>query len=476
MNGYFSRDRFRFNDEERYAYQNANASVKWRRIFNPNLTSVFTAGYDHYDYETVNTENISQAYNLGFSINQFFGKADFVWYARDRHTIDFGVSALHYNLNPGTYLPEGEESLIIPDYMQKEKALESAVYIGEKWDISSRLSVNAGIRYSMMNVLGPRDYFTYDDSHLPSLTTILDTVSRKGGAFKTYHGPEFRISGRYEISDGFSVKAGFNTMRQYIHKLSNTTIMSPTDTWKLSDANIRPQTGMQVAAGLYKNLFNNTIEASLEGYYKTMDNYLDYRSGAELLMNHHIETDVLETKGRAYGVEAMLKKSLGKLNGWLSYTYSRTELRQKDLRIVDPVNSGDWYPADYDKPHEIKLVGNYKFTHRFSFSLNCDYSTGRPITLPVSKYNYAGGEFVYYSERNKYRIPDFFRMNASFNIEPSHHLTLLTHSTISFGVYNLTGRKNAYSIYYVSEEGKIQGYKMAIFGVPIPFVSYNIKF
>lgn len=258
-------------------------------------------------------------------------------------------------------------------------------------------------------------------------------------------------------------------MRQYIHKLSNTTIMSPTDTWKLSDMNIRPQTGMQVAAGVYKNFLDNTVEASVEGYYKTMDRYLDYRSGAELTMNRHIETDVLETVGKAYGVELMLKKQLGKLNGWISYSYSRTQLKQKDPRIDEPVNNGEWYNADYDKPHELKLVGNYKFTHRFSLSMNCDYSTGRPITLPVSKYEYAGGQFVYYSDRNKYRIPDFFRMDLAFNIEPSHHLTLLTHSTISFGIYNVTGRKNVYSVYYVSEEGRLQGYKMAIFGVPIPF-------
>jgi outer membrane receptor protein involved in Fe transport len=207
-----------------------------------------------------------------------------------------------------------------------------------------------------------------------------------------------------------------------------------------------------------------------------MKDYLDYRSGAQLMMNHHIETDVISTQGRAYGVELMLKKTQGKLNGWLSYAYSRSELRQNDKREERPVNNGKWYPAAYDKPHEFKLAGNYKFTQRYSVSLNCDYSTGRPITMPVSRYDYAGGEQVYYSERNQYRIPDFFRLDFSVNIEPSHHLTLLTHSSISFGVYNLTGRKNAYSVYYTTENGVLKGYKMAIFGAPIPYISYNIKF
>lgn len=476
VNGYYSRDRFNFNAEEKYAYQNANASVKWRHIFSPRLTSVYTAGYDHYDYNTIYTENTASAYNLSFGIDQFYAKADFVWYANDKHTIDFGINTLYYDLNPGTYLPEGEESIVMPDYMQKEKAAESAIYIGDRWDITPQFSINAGIRYSMFNVLGPRTFNAYAEGSLPSLTTITDTIQATSGSFKTYHGPEFRLSARYEFADGFSIKAGYNTMRQNIHKLSNTTIMSPTDTWKLSDANIKPQTGSQVAVGLYKNLLGNTMEASIEGYYKNMKNYLDYRSNAELIMNHHIETDVISTEGRAYGVEFMLKKALGKLNGWVSYTYSRTELRQNDPGLYDPVNGGDWYPSDYDKPHEVKLVGNYKFTHRFSFSLNCDYSTGRLITLPVSKYHYAGGEFVYYSDRNQYRIPDFFRMDASFNIEPSHHLTLLTHSSISIGVYNLTGRKNAYSVYYTSEDGRLKDYKLAIFGMPIPYISYNIKF
>jgi outer membrane receptor protein involved in Fe transport len=193
-------------------------------------------------------------------------------------------------------------------------------------------------------------------------------------------------------------------------------------------------------------------------------------------MNRHIETDVINTEGRAYGVEVMLKKTQGKLNGWLSYTWSRAELRQNDPRVEQPVNNGEWYPASYDKPHDFKLAGNYKFTQRYSVSLNCEYNTGRPITLPAVKYKYVGGEYIFYSERNQSRIPDFFRMDFSVNIEPSHHLTLLTHSSITFGVYNLTGRKNAYSVYYTAKNGKVSGYQMAIFGAPIPYISYNIKF
>ncbi|MDR1780149.1 MAG: TonB-dependent receptor [Tannerella sp.] len=474
VNGYYSNDRFRFNAYEHYAYSNANASVKWQCTFSDIFSGNFAAGYDHYGYSTSNTDNPTTAYRLSFGINQYFAKMNFGWYANDRHTVNFGINTLMYDLNPGSYLPEGE-SMVTPDRMQRERALENALYLSDRWDLTERLSLDLGLRYSLFGALGDRTYNIYEPGALP--TVIRQNGTETGhGIFSVYQGPEYRASLRYAFAEDFSFKAGYNTMRQYIHKLSNTTIMSPTDTWKLSDPNIRPQTGAQLAAGLYKNFNAADIETSVEVYYKTMDNYLDYRQGAELLMNHHIETDVLPTQGKAFGVELMLRKTQGKLNGWMSYTYSRTLLRQNSPLITAPVNDGEWYPADFDKPHDFKLAGNYRFTHRFSISMNCDYSTGRPITLPVLKYQLNGSEFVYYSDRNQYRIPDFFRLDFSMNIEPTHHLTALTHSSFSLGVYNLTGRKNAYSVYYITEEGRLKGYRLAIFGMPIPYISYNIKF
>ena len=476
--GYYSRDRFAFNDNEKYGYGNMNLSAHWRSIFNDRLTGNFSVGYDHYDYKNDETVDSIQAARLSFGINQYFAKANFNL-ELEKHKLNFGASTLLYDIRSGKYEPLGKHSLVATDELQKDKALESAVYLGEEWEITPKFSVNAGIRYSMFNALGPRDYYTYQPGTLPSESTIADTVCVTGNkVLKTYHGPEFRLSGRYAFNDDFSVKAGFNTMRQYIHKVSNTSIMSPTDTWKLSDVNIKPQQGWQLAGGFYYNTSDRMWEFSLEGYYKKMKDYLDYRSGAKLLMNHHLETDVINTEGYAYGVELEVKKPKGKLNGWINYTYSRTFLRQNDARIVRPINGGDWYPTEYDKPHDFKFVGNYKFTRRYSLSLNMDYSTGRPTTVPAGQYydQQLGTTQAFYTDRNSYRVPDYFRMDLSFNVEASHHLTLATHSSISFGVYNLTGRKNVYSIYYVVENKKIQGYKMSIFGAPIPFVTYNIKF
>jgi len=475
--GYYSHDRFSFNINQNYSYNNMIVSAKWRRLFSEKLIGNFIAGYDHYDYKNSDAVDYAFAYQLSFNINQFYAKSDFT-YDLGNHKMNFGFKSMLYKINPGTYEPYGENSIVKTDKLQIENALESALYIEDQWDLSKKLSINAGVRLSLFNALGPRRFYKYNPSMLPYESTIIDTLfANSGSVFKTYFGPEFRLAARYILAENLSVKAGFNTMRQYIHKLSNTIIMSPTDTWKLSDTNVRPQKGWQAATGLFYNSPKRIWLASMEMYYKRMSDYLDYRGGAKLLMNHHIETDVINTEGHAYGVELSLKKEVGKLNGWVNYTYSRTFLRQSDKLISNPINNGNWYPTDYDKPHDFKFTGNYKFTQRYSISMNVDYSTGRPTTVPAGKYYNPslGSVQVFYTDRNTFRIPDYFRMDLSYNIEAVHKLTLLTYSSLSFGVYNLTGRQNVYSIYYLSE-GKIRGYKLSIFGTQIPFITYNIRF
>ena len=439
---------------------------------------VISAGYDHYNYKTDDVGNPVNAYKMNFYIKQGFVRANFNWLINEKHTINYGLNTVFYHLNPGTLTPYGDESLVIPKKLQIERGVESALYLGDNWHITDKFSLELGLRYSLYSALGERNYFKYFEGEPKSEATIIDSVHVPGGKLvKPYHGPEFRISARYAFNNDISIKAGYNSMRQNIHMLSNTTAISPTDIWKLSDANIQPQSGWQAAAGLDANIFGGRAELSAEGYYKEMDHYLDYKSGAIITMNEYIERDVVETKGRAYGAEIMIKKPLGKLNGWMAYTYSRTMLKQEGKEGEPLINRGNWYSASYDKPHEIKLVANYKFTQRFSVSLNVDYSSGRPVTIPLSKYYYGNGYRLFYSDRNAYRIPDYFRLDFAINIEPSHNLTLLTHSTITIGVYNLTGRKNAYSIYYDTHSGsKIQGYKLSIFGAPIPYITYNIKF
>ncbi|HVS94397.1 MAG TPA: carboxypeptidase-like regulatory domain-containing protein [Mucilaginibacter sp.] len=475
--GYMSKDNFRLNSDTTYAYSNKNANIKWKHNFNNKLYSVVLAGIDHYDYSIASTENPIDGYKLNFGINQYNFKTDFSYYVNPKNTIDFGLSGIYYKLNPGNEQPDGAKSLVIPDVVAQEQAMEDAIYLGDKYDITSDLSISAGIRYSLYAYLGPQTVDHYAPNLPKEAVNVTDsTTYGKNKIINTYSGPELRLSARYNIGDDMSVKAAYNSMRQYIHLISNTTAISPTDSYKLSDPNIKPQLGQQISLGWYRNAKANTIETSIEVYYKTIANYLDYRSGATLLLNQHIEQDLINTKGKAYGVEFLVRKTAGKLNGWISYTYSRTFLRQDDPFAGELINNGDWYPANYDKPHDFNFNGNYRFSHRFSVSLDVTYSTGRPITLPIAKYEYGGSERVFYSDRNAYRIPDYFRTDFSMNIEGNHKVHQLTHNSWSIGVYNLTGRANAYSTFFSEQGGVINGYQLSIFAKPIPFINYNIRF
>lgn len=492
LTSYLSRDRFQFDQGEKYSYVNASVSLNYMHAYDDNHTGHFSGGMDHYgtqvkdisEMESVGASSFESSastsvnpltyYNLSTAINQYYLKADFQRLWNYDHNLQYGASALLMDVAPGKKTPTGESS-VTSDELDHERALDMALYLSDNWDINDKLSVEGGLRWNIFLALGPRSIHEYSAGEMPGLDNLVD-IRKQKGILKAYMGPEVRLSARYELRSDMSVKIGLSTQRQNIHKISNTTIMSPTDTWKLSDKYIKPQTGAQVSLGLYKNFESLGLETSVEGYYKLMNNFLDYKNGAILAMNHHLETDVLPSKGRSYGVEVLLKRNQGNLNGWISYTWSHSQLRQTDERIQDPVNGGAWYDTDYDRTHEVKVVTNYRFSRRFSVSLNCEYATGRPISLPVSKYQYQGGEYVSFSKRNEYRLPDNFRMDFSINIEPSHHLTNLTHRSLQIGVYNLTGRKNVYSVYYTSVNGELKGYKLAIFGVPIPYISYNIKF
>ena len=475
--GYWSNDKFSFSSEDSYGYQNRNVSAEWRSILNEKMTATLSAGLDHYDYFNEDRNIPSMAARLSFGIDQLWGKLHIRHRLSEKHVLSYGLSMQHYNVQPGKNEPAGEESCITADQLQREKALESAAYMDYERSFTEKLTVSAGLRYTMFNALGPRDVNYYYEGELPSEGTLLET-RHETGAIKTYHAPELRLSARYALQENLSLKAGFNTMHQYIHKVSNTSIMSPTDIWKLSDLNIKPQNGWQLAAGVYHETAGRKYEFSAEVYYKHMSDYLNYRSSAVLLMNRHLETDVISTKGRAYGIELQAKKPAGKLNGWVNYTFSRTQLRQDDERVEKPLNNGDWYPAEYDRPHEVKAVLNYKFTERYSFSGNFNYATGRPTTLPAGKYYDSSNQkyMPYYTDRNTYRIPDYMRLDLAFNIEPTHKLTSFLHTSFSIGVYNALARKNAYNVYYVTEGDEIKGYKLSVFGTAIPYVSLNIRF
>lgn len=477
LTGYMSDDNFRFNRDTTYAYGNSNAVIKWKHIFNGKMYGLFSGGLDRYSYSVTSNSNPANSYRLTYHINQTNFKTDLHYRINNTQALNFGLHSTYYKLNPGSFLPYGSQSIVNPDVLPDEQAVESAVFAGYQYNLTPGLSINAGIRYSVFNYLGPQDTYNYLPGYPKEVATITDTSEYgPGKIIKTYHGPEYRFSMRYSIADDASIKLGYNTLRQYIHQLSNTIAISPTDVWKLSDANIKPQHGQQVSLGFYKNFSGDKIETSVEVYYKFFKQIPDFKSGASLLLNRHLETDVINTKGKAYGAEFLLKKPSGKFNGWLSYTYSRTFLKQDDDLAGETINEGKYYPASYDKPHTINFISNYKFSHRFSVSVNLVYSTGRPITLPIAVFNANGAQRVLYSERNQFRIPDYFRSDVSFSLDGNHKVKQVIHNSWSLGVYNVTGRQNAYSVYFTQEAGRIKGYQLSIFGTLIPYLTYHFKF
>ena len=477
ITGYLSNDQFRLNSDSLYEYRNANASIQWKKIFNSRLYGVFTAVSSHYNYNLSSEDVPLTAFDLGYGINQHNFKADFSYFPESMHKIDFGLSSIYYDLAPGFNKPLGEESILQEKVLEKEKGIESAIYVGDKIDVNDRLSVYLGLRYSMYTFLGPKSEFQYDPTRARNVNSITDTVQYPAGELiKTYHGPEYRGSLKYSINPISSVKLSFNRMRQYIHQLSNTQAISPTDIWKLSDSYISPQIGDQLSVGYYRNMRSNSLEFSAETYYKWLTDILDFKNGAVLVLNEHIETDVIRSKGKAYGLELMLRKKTGKLNGWLSYTYSRTLVQIAGQFPEERVNRGEYFPASFDKPHDFTIVSNYKFTRRINLSVNYTYSTGRPITYPLSVYTLGGANRVHYSDRNAYRIPDYSRMDVSINMEGNHKIKKLAHSSWTFALFNALGRNNVYSIFFVTEQGEINGYQLSVFARPIPTITYNFRF
>lgn len=474
---YYSHDRFRISSDSLYKYSNRLASAKWDHTFNKkNKGSLFFTNSE-YKFNIDYDSNNKNAFDFGYKINetQLMLKLNYLY--SEKHSINYGISSKLYNVSPGYQHPKNPDSPLVPIDIEKERGLESAIFISDNFKLNSKLLIDIGLRYSFYSALGEANSRLYQPG-LPLDDASYTETKHYGNneVIKTYGGIEPRIAARYFFTDDFSIKASFDQTRQYIHLLSNNVTQSPTDTWTLSNTNVKPQSGQQYSLGLYKNLHDNEVELSLEGYYKRSQNILDYKVGAELILNDRVETQLLQGEGKAYGVEFLIKKSVGKLNGWIGYTYSRTLIKLDSKFDSEIVNNGKYFAANFDKPHDLSAVLNYKFTKRYSLSSNFLYQTGRPITYPIGTYHYGNAEYTLYSDRNKYRIPDYIRLDIGLNIEGNHKIKKLAHSFWNISVYNVLGRSNPYSVYFVTEKGQVKAYKTSIFSIPVPSITYNFKF
>ena len=478
---YLSKDKFRLNSDtlfsfSDFSYNNEMVTAKWSRTFDATLDASLSASYSNYFYDFESTELEKNAFGQDYGISEYGAKLDFNKDLQNAHQLNFGAEAKRYDINPGTKSPLGSQSVAANIQLNPEQGIEGALYISDNHEINEKLSLNYGLRYSFFTYLGPGITNTYLEGAPKNPDTKTgEIIHDKGEFIETYHGPEFRFAARYLLDQNSSVKFSYDRSRQYLHALSNSASLSPTDIWRLSNSYIEPQIGDQLSVGYYHDFNNGEYQTSVEVYGKKLKNLVDFKTGADFLLNDRIETIALQGPGKSYGVEFSLKKK-GRLNGWFNYSYARTFIRLDGSFDEETINDGAYFPTNYDKPHTINLVSNYEITRRLSASYNFTYSTGRPITYPTGLYELNGIEILNYSDRNEYRIPDYVRMDIGMTLKWGHRLTKGSHSFWSVSVYNVLGRKNPFSIYFDLDEGEVQGYKLSVFGSAIPTISYNFKF
>lgn len=474
---YYSHDKFSVSSDSLYKYSNRLATLKWNHTFNEKNKGSLILTNSEYKFNIDYQSPGINSFDFGYKINETQLAAKMAYAYNEKHKFSYGVSSKLYSINPGYLNPKNPQSSLIPVDVETERGLESALYLGDNFKISDKFLLDFGLRYSSFAALGKSTQRVYEQNLPISDATVIETKTYGNNeVIKRYGGLEPRIAARYFFTDDFSVRASYDKTYQYIHLLSNNTTQSPTDIWKLSDLNVKPESAQQFSLGFYKNLKNNELELSLEGYYKNSKNILDYKVGADLLLNENIETELLQGEGKAYGIEILLKKEVGRLNGWLGYTYSRSLVKLDSQFNEEKVNDGKYFASNFDKPHDFSAVLNYRITKRYSFSSNFIYQTGRPITYPIGTYDYGNAQYTVYSDRNKFRIPDYYRLDIGINIEGNHKIKKLAHSFWNISVYNVLGRNNPYSVFFVTDKGQIKAYKTSIFSIPIPSITYNFKF
>jgi hypothetical protein len=473
---YYSHDYFRFSSTTIYDYTNNIIALRWQHFFNNMFYSTFSINNSFYKYDVTNHDIPTDEYVLSHQINSSGFKADFNW-VKERNELNFGLDINRYSVLPGNYNPASDSSQIISDNIEKEKAYEAALYLEDKFNLTKWLLINVGVRMSSFFSIGPNTVFGYSPDYSKSKSTITDTLNFKPGEiYSKYAGPELRASLNFRLSPKNSLKVNYNRTRQYIHLLSNSTSISPTDTWKLCDYYLKPIVGDQYAIGFYQMLLRGKYETSIEFYYKEIKNMVDFKGGSTLTMVENIEQFLINTRGKAYGLEFSLKKTEGKIRFSIGYTYARTFVKSLGKFREEVVNAGNWYPANYDRPNDLIITFNYLYSRRLSFSADYSYSTGRPITYPLSTYRIRNILLVQYSDRNVFRIPDYSRLDVSCKISGNLRTNKIAHPNLTFSVYNLLGRENPYSVYFKKEGQVYKGYLLSVFGRAIPSVTFNFDF
>ena len=473
---YASQDDFQFSDQFGYSWNNYILNGKWQALANRKASPVLSVSYGHFKSTLIDPSGID-ASELTNTMNylQFSETVNYV--PDDKHTIVAGLAGIGYFPRSEELTPYKGNPAIVRQSAAKDTGVEWAVFANDDYQISERFSISVGLRYSHYSHLGADTIYTYTEGLPKSVSTIEDTSYYSDfESITSFGGLEPRISARINVTPSQSIKLSYNRMRQYIHLISNTTAPTPIDLWQVSNEYLQPQIADNFSLGYFLNLNDNEWETSAEVFYKSMQNLVEYKDFPTLFLNDHLETELLSGTGRAYGAELYIRRIKGKLTGWISYTYSQTEINVPSNNGSESINDGKWYPSNYNKPHTFNLVLDRRLRNNGAFSLIITYNSGRPLTAIESSYVTGGTVVPIYSERNKYTIPDYLRVDFSFTIG---NIIKKIDDSLVFSVYNLFGRNNAYSVFYQRPANNFlipKPYKLSVLGSALPSLTYNFRF
>lgn len=485
LSGYFGRDVFDIGDQFNNVYGNAVLNLRWNHLYSEKLFSNLSMIYSDYyyglklDVAGLNWDSGIKNYNI---------KYDFKHYISDRYKMTYGLNAVYYDFNPGTVSPTGASSGINREQLDKKYALEPALYVDAEHEITDKLSINYGFRYSMFYRMGQQDMNIYANNEAVTFNPELQIYEKgkpigtehfgSGKTIASFDNLEPRLAVSYQLDDNQSIKASYNRMSQYIHLVSNTASPTPLDVWAPSDNFIKPQLLDQVALGYFRNFHNDDYTLETEIYYKKVKNRIDYIDGADLIANKAIEQVILNGRSRSYGLEVLLRKNSGKLNGWISYTLSHSEQQTPGRTALETgINNGKWYSTGYDKTHNLAVTASYKLTEKWSFGSTFALQSGQPVTYPNGQYEYGGVIVPSYGARNEDRLPAYHHLDVSATYIPKPDKKKGWQGEWVFSIYNLYNRMNSASMTFRQNEdtGRNEAVRLSIFGF-IPSVTYNFKF
>lgn len=472
LSGYSSQDEFSYNQQFGFDYGTRMGQLLYRSILSENVFSKFSATYSRYESKQTDFQGID-ASTLENTLSYLKAKEQLTITSLEDVRLDAGLSGIYYWTQPGIRSPFGDESRITTKTLEQEQALESAVFLNGEWEVSPSFILSAGLRFGMYQFLGPKTVFTYENGLPTGPGAITGTTSYgRGETIQFYSNLEPRFSTRYRFNADASVKAGYSRTAQYINQIFNSDSPTPSSIWQLSTPYIQPSLSHNASAGYFRNFKNNDWETSMEVYYRWIDQLFDYRDFADLAANEHLETELLSGVGRAYGLELSIKKISGIINGWLSYTYSRTE------RQIQGINRGNWYASNFDQPHSLSLILNYQPNQRNTLTVSFNYNQGRPTTPPVGNYETTSGlDVPLFADRNQLRIPDYHRLDISYTLGQGYNRTKRIKTSWTVAVYNVYGRKNAYTVFFT--EGAFQrpeANRLSVLGTALPSLTLNFEF